>query len=65
MDCAKISKALCGRCVLCRAQPWTLVGVCTENSDSKILVMQPADEGMRHDPSNLLNRPRDRRILVQ
>jgi hypothetical protein len=25
--------------------------------------MQPADEGMRHDPSNLLNRPRDRRTL--
>jgi hypothetical protein len=30
-----------------------------------ILVMQPTNEGVRHDPSVLLNRARDRRILVQ
>ncbi len=31
--------------------------VCTENSDSNVLVMQPADQGVRHDASDLLNRP--------
>jgi hypothetical protein len=39
--------------------------VCAENSDSNVLVMKPTDQGVRHDASDLLNRPRDRRILVQ
>ncbi len=38
--------------------------VCTENSDSNVLVMHAADEGMRYDASGALNRARDRRILV-
>jgi hypothetical protein len=40
-------------------------GVCAENSDSNVLVMQPTDHGVRYDTSDPLNRPRDRRILVQ
>jgi hypothetical protein len=28
-------------------------------------VMQPADQGMRHDATDALNRARDRRIIVQ
>jgi hypothetical protein len=39
--------------------------VCTENLDSDVLVMQTADQGMRHDATDLLNRARDRRIFVQ
>jgi hypothetical protein len=39
-------------------------GVCTENSDSNVLVMQAADQGMRYDASGALNRARDGRILV-
>jgi len=39
--------------------------VCNENSDSGVLVMQPADQGMRHDATDALNRARDRRIIVQ
>jgi hypothetical protein len=38
--------------------------VCTENSDSNVLVMQAADQGMRYDASGALNRARDGRILV-
>ena len=37
----------------------------TKNSDSSILVMQPADHSVRHDAPDALNRARDRRILVQ
>jgi hypothetical protein len=36
-----------------------------ENLSPDVLVMQPADHGVRHDTSDLLNRARDRRILVQ
>jgi hypothetical protein len=39
-------------------------GVCTENSDSNVLVMQAADQGMRYDASGALNRARDGRVLV-
>jgi hypothetical protein len=38
--------------------------VCTENSDSNVLVMQAGDQGMRYDASGALNRARDGRILV-
>ncbi len=38
--------------------------MCTENSDSNVLVMQAADQGMRYDASGALNRTRDGRILV-
>jgi hypothetical protein len=40
-------------------------GVRTEKLDSDVLVMKPADQGMRHDAANPLNRARDRRIFVQ
>ena len=33
----------------------------TENSDSGVLVMKPADQGMRHDATDPLNRARDSR----
>jgi len=36
-----------------------------ENLNPNVLVMQPANQGVRHDTSDLLNRARDRRILVQ
>ena len=36
-----------------------------ENLDPDVLVMQPANQGARHDPSGLLNRARDRSILIQ
>src|SRR5262249_856902 len=39
--------------------------VCTENLDSDALMMQPADQGIRHDASNPLNWARDWRILSQ
>jgi hypothetical protein len=39
--------------------------VCTEKLDSDVLVMKPADQGMRHDATDPLNRARDRRIFVQ
>ena len=39
--------------------------VCTENLDSDVLMMQPADQGMRHNASDPLNWARDRRILSQ
>jgi hypothetical protein len=37
----------------------------TENSDSGVLVVKSAYQGMRHDATDPLNRARDRRILVQ
>ncbi len=43
---------------------WFPSVVCTENSDSNVLVMQAADEGMRYDASGALNRARDGRVLV-
>ena len=33
-------------------------GVCTEKSDSDVLMMQPADEGLRYDASDPLDRSR-------
>jgi hypothetical protein len=36
-----------------------------ENLNPDVLVMQPANPGVRHDASDLLNRGRDRSILVQ
>jgi len=35
------------------------------NLNPDVLVMQPAKQGVRHDAPDLLNRARDRRILVQ
>jgi hypothetical protein len=40
-------------------------GVRAENLNPDVLVMQPANHGVRHDASDLLNRARERRILVQ
>jgi hypothetical protein len=39
--------------------------VSAENSDSDALVMQTADQGMGHDPSDSLNGAREWRILGQ
>ena len=39
--------------------------MCTENSDSDVLVVQPADERVRYDVPDRLNRTRQRCILVQ
>jgi hypothetical protein len=45
---------------------WQLRDLCvTEKLDSDVLVMKPADQVMRHDAANPLNRARDRRIFVQ
>jgi len=41
------------------------VPVCAENLDSDVLVMQPANQGIRHNASDPLNWARDRRILGQ
>ena len=41
------------------------IGVCTENSGSDVLVVQSADERMRRNTSDPLNRTRYRGILVQ
>jgi hypothetical protein len=45
---------------LCQFPP-----VCSENSDSDVLVMQSAEECMRHDTSDPLNWAHDGRIFVQ
>jgi hypothetical protein len=42
-----------------------LLPVRAENLNPDVLVMQPAKQGVRHDAPDLLNRARDRRILVQ
>jgi thiamine pyrophosphate-dependent acetolactate synthase large subunit-like protein len=39
--------------------------VCTENSDSHVVVMQSAEEHMRRDATDALNRARERRVFVQ
>src|SRR5688572_3718756 len=39
--------------------------VCTKNSDSDVLVMQPTEQRTRDDAPNLLDRARDRSIFVQ
>ena len=39
--------------------------VCSENSDTNILMMQPADQSMRHDATVPLSRTREWRVLVQ
>src|SRR5260221_4736681 len=49
--------------IVARIDPQS-AGVCTENSDSNVLVMQAAHQGMRYDGSGALNRARDGRILV-
>jgi hypothetical protein len=36
-----------------------------ENLNPDVFVMQPANQGVRHDASDLLNRATDRTILVQ
>ena len=36
----------------------TLWAVCTKNSDSNVSVVQPADQRMRHDAADRLNRTR-------
>jgi methionine synthase II (cobalamin-independent) len=41
------------------------IPVCAENLDSDVLVMQPANQGIRHNASDPLNWARDRRILGQ
>ena len=41
------------------------VVVCTKNSDSDVLVMQPTEQRTRDDAPNLLDRARDRSIFVQ
>ena len=51
--------------VLQEAGAFLLAPVCTENLDSDVLMMQPADQGMRHNSSDPLNWARDRRILSQ
>ena len=72
----RIHELGCGTGAVCRAiasRPGflgTVVGsdlqlVCTEKLDSDVLVMKPADQVMRHDAANPLNRARDRRIFVQ
>ena len=43
----------------------TLKVVRAENLDPDVLVMQPANQGVRHDASDLLNRARNGSILVQ
>jgi len=43
----------------------SLEPVRTEKLDSDVLVMKPADQGMRHDAANPLNPARDRRIFVK
>ena len=48
-----------------RLWPSLLSAVRAGNLDPDVLVMQPANQGVRHDPSELLNRARDRSILVQ
>jgi 8-oxo-dGTP pyrophosphatase MutT (NUDIX family) len=51
-----------GRAVVCQVEVFP---VCTENLDSDVLMMQPADQGIRHNASNPLNWARDRRIFSQ
>jgi len=41
----------------------TSAAVCTENLVSNVLMMQPANQGIRHNASYPLNWARDRRIL--
>src|SRR6266446_10123932 len=41
------------------------IPVCTENLDSDVFMMQSADQRMRHDASDPLNRARERRIFGQ
>ena len=41
------------------------LGVCTENSDSDVLVVQPTDKRMRRNVSGALNRSGYRGIFVQ
>ena len=40
-------------------------GLRVPSSDSEVLVVQPADERMKHDPPDRLNRTRRRRTLVE
>ena len=46
--------------------PGRICDLCVPKTrDSNVLVMQPTDNGMRHDASDPLNRAGDWRILVQ
>jgi hypothetical protein len=42
-----------------------MIGVCTENLNPDIVVMESAEDGERFDASGPLNRARDRRIFGQ
>ena len=55
----------CQRAVAVTAKGRSLPAVCSENLDSDVLVMQPANQGIRHNASDPLNWARDRRILGQ
>src|ERR1019366_1715845 len=46
-----------------RCQPRS--AVCTENSNSDVVMVKPAEDGLRTNDSGLMNRTRNRRILVQ
>jgi hypothetical protein len=46
------------------AFPWASA-VRAKNLNPNVLVMQPANQGVRHDASDALNRASDRSILVQ
>jgi hypothetical protein len=48
-----------------KPKPLPALVVCVENSDSDVLMMQPADEGLRYDASDPLDGSRYRCILVQ
>jgi hypothetical protein len=39
--------------------------VCTENLDSDVVMVKPAEDRVRTNASGLMNRTRNRRILVQ
>jgi hypothetical protein len=47
------------------SDPRNAYPVRAENLDPGVLVVQSANQGMRHDASDPLNRARDWRILVQ
>jgi LysR substrate binding domain len=54
-----------GSACLRGSDPAQFSPVCTENLDSDVLMMQPADQGIRHNASKPLNWARGRRILSQ
>ena len=64
-----VRDAILGRVGCRRGRCWrrwrVAVGVCTENLDSDVTVMEAAEERMSANASDPLNWARDRRILVQ